>query len=111
MRQAIKPDYFAPLKKAQEEAEKLGIVPEEGHLSHLSEQPGWTELKAFIKELQISMDGLVRKRMLNHATTQEIGEAAVLAELCKNNLQAIIDKVEDSSDAVETAREQSRGGE
>jgi hypothetical protein len=111
MRQAIKPDYFAPLKKAQEEAEMLGIVPEEGHLSHLSEQPGWIELKAYIQELQHVMDGLVKTRMNAGATKEEIGEAAILAELCKDNLQAIIDKVEDSSDAVETAREQSRGGE
>lgn len=107
---AIKPDYFNPLLKVHEEADSLGILPEENHLNALAQMAGWTELKDYIKGLQQVFDGLVKARMSANASKEEIGEAAILAELCKENLQRIINKVEDSKDAVESARERNSGG-
>jgi hypothetical protein len=111
MNQAIKPDYFAPIRKAQEEADKLGVLPSENHLAHMAEHPGWSELKDYIKTLKEILDGMVKVRMSQGASKEEIGEAAVLAELCKDNLNKIIEKVEDSKDAVESARAKAGGSE
>lgn len=107
---AIRPDYFAPLLKAQEEADKLGVLPEENHLAHLAEHPGWDELKAYIEGLKQVLDSMVKTRMATGGTKEEIGEAAILSELCKDNLQKIIEKVEDARDTVESARKQQAGG-
>ena len=54
---------------------------------------------------------MVKARMTTGATKEEIGDAAILAELCKDNLQKVIEKVEDARETVASAREQQTGGD
>jgi len=76
----------------------------------MAEQPGWTELKNYIQVLKDVLDQMVKTRMTSGATKEEIGDAAILAELCKDNLQKVIEKVEDARETVDSASEQQARG-
>jgi len=104
--EAIKPEYFADLRqirslRIKEKAEKAGIDPEEGLLHALSDHSGWKVLEKHINDIKADLDELTKAQMEKGATREEIGATAVTAQLGKDLLDKILNKVNDATEAVE----------
>ena len=117
--EAIKPEYFADLRQIRSlrikaKAEKAGIDPEEGLLHALSDHGGWKVLEKHINDIKADLDELTKAQMEKGATREEIGATAVTAQLGKDLLDKILNRVNDAREAVEeninSKKEKGRAG-
>ena len=103
---AVKPNYFSDFAKLRslrikEKVEKTGIDPEEGADHALTNHEGWKYLNKYINYLIRDLDNFVSSQMEQGASYENIGMNAVAVQLCKGELNKILNKVNDASEAVE----------
>lgn len=104
--EALKPDYFADVQqlrslRTEEKAKKDGTDPEESAYHSLQRHDGWKALEKFINEIMLDLDNLTKAQMEKGASREEIGATAVTAQLGKDLLNKILNKVNDATEAVE----------
>lgn len=104
--QAIRPDYFQPLKIIREMDEEKEVhedsLREERLLHALSSHEGWKIMEKFMEAEKLKLDSLNKAQIEKGASFDEIGRNAVLIQLCKEELNTILNKVKDAREAVES---------
>lgn len=107
MSSAIKPDFtdFASLEQSQLERDEEVVEthPIDQALYNVSLTHDWAVLDAYIGELQMELDEMVRNLMAKGASFEEIGQKTMVKELAKEYLQRIRDRIADSRNSVERA--------
>jgi len=103
---ALKPDVFADFRKIREDerikdANKKGKDPDDISLAALSNHDGWRVLVEYIEHLKQDMDNLTSALISNGGSFEDIGKNTVVVNLCKEQLDAIIQKVNDSREVVD----------
>ena len=82
-----------------EDVEEAVAVRKENILATLAGQETWKVLKEHIDSEIDKLDGLNKAQIEAGASFEEIGRNTVLIQLCKEELQSIINKVEDAQDS------------
>lgn len=100
MSQAIKSDYFTDFRKIVDKEEEVP-VKEEQQIYWMSKQPGWKLLKTYIEDLIESLDLPAKQAMETGCSYDEIGRKTIVAQLTKEFLNKILDKVADAKEATE----------
>ena len=83
----------------EEKVEEVVAERKEGVLASLASHEGWNILKEFIEAEIKRLDELNKIQIEAGATFDEIGRNAVLVQLCKAELQTVINKVEDARES------------
>lgn len=100
---ALRPSFFnnLPTVVRQEEAKKKGVTEEEGELYALSQSDGWRQLREYTESLLKDLDTGTATAMAQGLPFEEIGRNAVVIDLAKGIIRNIINKVEDTREAVD----------
>jgi hypothetical protein len=99
MSQAIKSDYFTDFRKIVEKEEEQP-VKEEQQIYWMSKQPGWKHIETYIKDLIIALDVPAQQSMENGCSYDEIGRKTIVAQLTKEFLNKILDKVKNAKESI-----------
>lgn len=103
---ALKPTFFDSIKalyvkKDAEVAHKAGVDIEDKYLYDGRESNFWIVLKKHIESLKQGFDEQMKLAVDSGMSEEEIGKRTVMSVLAKGLLDSIINKVEDSYDAVQ----------
>ena len=101
MSQAIKSDYFTDFRKIVDKEPEDVPAKEEQQIYWMSKQPGWKLLETYIKDLIVALDVPAQQSMEAGCSYDEIGRKTIVAQLTKEFLNKILDKVADAKDAIE----------
>lgn len=85
-----------------EKVDEIVAERKEGVLASLASHEGWEILKDFITDEMKRLDDLNKIQIEAGATFDEIGKNAVLVQLCKAELQTVINKVEDARESEQS---------
>jgi len=100
--QAIKPDSFNDFRKIVErEKAKDSLDQKEYYLAALANSDGWLTLKEYINNLKDDIDNLNKSMMERGASFEDIGRNAVIAQLARDLLKKIVQRVEDAAESIE----------
>lgn len=103
MANAIHPDYFKDFRDIVKEKEEEPIeIREEQVLSEMSNMAGWKVLREYITDLVGSLDAPAHTAMESGCSYDEIGRKTIIAQLTKEFLLKVIEKVENARIALET---------
>ena len=99
MSEAIKPDYFKPFRQVINE----DVTPEkeEQQIAWMAKTPGWKHMDRFIRDLQQSLEIPAKQAMENGCSYEDIGRKTIVAQLSKEVLQKILDRVNDAKEATD----------
>ena len=104
MPQAIKSDYFTDFRKIVKEEPEDVPAKEEQQIYWMAKQPGWKLLETYIKDLIVALDAPAQQSMEAGCSYDEIGRKTIVAQLTKEFLNKILDKVNDAKDAIEPTK-------
>lgn len=101
MSDAIHPDYFGDFRKIVNKEPEDVPVKEEQQICWMSKQPGWKHIETYIKDLIDSLDLPAKQAMETGCSYDEIGRKTIVAQLTKEFLNKILDKVHDAKEAID----------
>ena len=107
MKTALKPDLFFDFRNIGKKNIDVTVEDEEEYenqLNTLSHTSGWVVLKEYIEDLMLELEQVNNKAMESGASFEDIGRNSVVIQLCKEQLQKVIDKVEDVKEAKEKSQ-------
>ena len=111
--QAIRPDKsFANISafiKEKEETE-TGPTAEEKILGGGATGTFWITLKSYIEETMKELDDINEKAISTGANFEEVGRNTIVINLAKGIIKKVIDRVEDSEEALEQSSKPARKG-
>jgi hypothetical protein len=101
--QAIHPDSFNDFRKIvlKANAPADSADQKEYYLAALANSDGWKTLKEYIETLKDDIDNLNKSMMERGASFEDIGRNAVIAQLARDLLRKIVQRVEDAHESVE----------
>ncbi|OFW53994.1 MAG: hypothetical protein A2163_07945 [Actinobacteria bacterium RBG_13_35_12] len=100
VREALKPKFNINLA-VDEAIKKTDVTDEERQLYHVSQTAGWRILEDFIQEQIDGLDAINAKAMEAGQNFEEIGKNTIVANLAKDVIRRILNKVKDAKEAVE----------
>ena len=101
MPNAIHPNYFKDFRKETKVEKEAPLeLREEKALADVGEMGGWKVLKEWITDLKVMLDKILETSIEGGASFEEIGQKTMVVALAKSYLDQVIDKVEDSKEAV-----------
>ena len=100
---AIKPNIFSnlPVFKGEKEVEVEGITDQEKILGTGSNTAFWKVLKAYMEEVAGNLDSVSDLVIAQGGNYEEVGKNAIVVSLAKGIIKRIINKVDDSKQAIE----------
>jgi len=99
--QALRPDFFTPNIVKDKEAEKKGATEEERQLYQLSLTHGWKVLKEHFDNEVGRLDTLQGEAIASGMSMEQVGYNAIVIDLVKKIVKALIDKVQDAKESCE----------
>lgn len=100
---ATKPDVFksfTDIDKRTPQEKIKDLDPEDIALSAMSSHDGWRVLNEYIEHLKSEMDGLIAASIANGNSFEDVGKLTVVANLAKEKLHAIQQRVTDAKEAT-----------
>ena len=101
--EAVKTDYFVDFRKIidQDKGDETPVT-EEKQVAWMAKTPGWKLVKEYIEDLITALDIPARSSMEGGCSYEEIGRKTIVAQLTKEYLGKVLEKVSDAKESQET---------
>lgn len=102
---AVRSDHFGDFRALIHKAdEATPEIADETRLGTLGQSEGWLLLKDYINDLKDSLDQAYKTAMESGMSYEEIGRRTIIAQLTKEYLDKVVEKVEDAKTALESGQ-------
>ena len=102
---AIQTDYFTDFRKLiDDDKEEETPITEEKQISYMGKTPGWKHVETYINELISYLDSPAQQAMETGCSYDEIGRKTIVAQLTKEFLGKVLEKVNDAKEATDNSK-------
>lgn len=99
---ALKPSIFDIRSfRREEEADKKGVTDEEKFYFAMATSKGWQQFSSFTKEVVEELEDFNSTAIEKGMSYEDIGKNTIVISLAKGIIQRLLNRVNDSKDAVE----------